>query len=195
MPSAKSLPSASRPKVFPRLLALVRKHARACEEAGLGSAVVAVPWEEVPENALREVEEALANGLLCRQGRGAQARLVPTNRLAMMLCELPVTGREPGESAPGAARARKPTWKDKELWLGKVRVKRLVRHAPSQECVLEAFEKAGWPRRIACPLKDGKKRRRETVESLNERQEGPLIRFRVSDGGITWELVERSGRA
>ncbi len=71
-------------------------------------------------------------------------------------------------------------------------MKRFGHKAPTQWPVLDAFEAAGWPRRIPCPMKGkgAKRRQRDTVESLNNRQEGlRRIRFHVdAEGGISWEV-------
>jgi hypothetical protein len=196
MPSAKSLPSASRPKALPRLFALLHKQARACDEAHVPDARLFVPWDEVSESERPEVEAALVNGLLRPEGKGRRARLVPTDRLTVLLCELAVKSCAADEALLGAAEeGPRPSWKDRELRLGDVLVKRLDRPAPSQECVLQAFQDAGWPPRIACPKGGTKKWRRETVASLNDRHEVNVLRFRVSDGDFVWVRVERRGRA
>ena len=81
---------------------------------------------------------------------------------------------------------------------GKV-VKQFRWAAPNQERILEAFQEAGWPRRIAEPLPDDglvapKTRLHDTIKCLNRGRREPIIRFR-GDGtglGVIWE-VEKSG--
>ena len=88
-----------------------------------------------------------------------------------------------------------PAWDGFSLtWQGEV-VKRLRGDATNQRCVLDAFQGAGWPPTIPDPLPhkcgcNAKKRRRDTVESLNGGQAQPRIHFHA-DGhaGIRWEGV------
>ena len=97
-----------------------------------------------------------------------------------------------------AALSQAPRWVPgwQELWWHGRPVKRFCRVAGNQTPVLVAFQAAGWPRRIDDPLPDltgrkNKKRRLQTVRSLNERLEPGTIRFRA-DGtgrGICWEEV------
>jgi hypothetical protein len=81
-------------------------------------------------------------------------------------------------------------------WRGQL-VKRLQRAGSNQLPVLLAFESQGWPARIDDPLPvdpgtDVKARLRETVRSLNERREWPVIRFVVIDRGVGWSVVEEN---
>jgi hypothetical protein len=78
-------------------------------------------------------------------------------------------------------------------------VKRYLHPSPNQELVLAAFEEEGWPRRIDDPLRpavgvDPKQRLRDTIRTLNAKQENRLIRFRAAGTGehVIWESVEAS---
>jgi hypothetical protein len=73
-------------------------------------------------------------------------------------------------------------------------VKRFGYSSPNQEAVLEAFEEEHWPRRIDDPLRplsgvDSKQRLRDTIRTLNAKQENLLIRFRSGGTGehVIWE--------
>jgi hypothetical protein len=77
-------------------------------------------------------------------------------------------------------------------WRGEA-VKCLRREAPTQAAILEAFERAGWPRHLDDPLDrepglDPKERLRETVKSLNRGLRPGSLRFHT-DGtgcGVRW---------
>jgi hypothetical protein len=76
-------------------------------------------------------------------------------------------------------------------------VKRFRYASPNQEAVLAAFEEENWPRRIDDPLrpvggKDSKQRLRDTIRTLNAKQENLLIRFHSGGTGehVIWEPVE-----
>ena len=63
--------------------------------------------------------------------------------------------------------------------------------------MLAAFEEEGWPPRIDDPLPpvkgvDPKQRLRDTIRTLNAKQENPLIRFRAAGTGehVIWEPVD-----
>ena len=70
--------------------------------------------------------------------------------------------------------------------------------SPNQEAVLAAFEEEQWPRRIDDPLRpvvnmDAKMRLRNTIRTLNVKQENLLIHFRAAGTGehVIWEMVEK----
>ncbi len=80
-------------------------------------------------------------------------------------------------------------------------VKRYIYSSPNQEAVLTAFDEEGWPRRIHDPLrpvagKDSKRRLRDTIGTLNVKQENCLIRFRAAGTGehVIWEPVQKYSR-
>jgi hypothetical protein len=84
------------------------------------------------------------------------------------------------------------------FFLGRL-VKALHRSAGNQELILLAFQELRWPPRIDDPLpimpgKNPKKRLHDTIESLNELHEAPLLRF-GGDGtgcGVRWWLLDPS---
>jgi hypothetical protein len=96
----------------------------------------------------------------------------------------------------------RPTWNRarRELHWGDELVKRFRQPAPSQECVLAAFEEQGWPERIDDPLPRGgglnaKQHLRDTVKNLNRHQRVKRILFEA-DGtgqGILWKLIGAEG--
>lgn len=98
-------------------------------------------------------------------------------------------------SRQGGTRRLIPHWdqETRELrWQGKV-IKRLVRQAEVQSQILEAFQRAGWPRTIRDPLPaDGivppAQRLRDAVKNLNRRLEADTIRFHTNGcgNGIEW---------
>jgi hypothetical protein len=99
---------------------------------------------------------------------------------------------------PTPRTAERPRWEApaRELsWKGRV-IKQLRHIAGNQSALLEAFEAAGWPRRIENPLphlakRNAKKCRKETIKSLNLGLAAGTIRFRAdgTGGGICWEPV------
>lgn len=68
--------------------------------------------------------------------------------------------------------------------------------AINQECLLNAFQEEGWPKRIDDPLPpmeelEPKRRLADTIKCLNRNQNNPLLHFR-GDGtgeGILWEVA------
>lgn len=113
-------------------------------------------------------------------------------------CHLP--GDSPSElPRPAAAR---PRWSaaERKLYVGERLIKSFVQPADNQEAVLGEFERQGWPPRINCPLQlepglDPKRRRGDTVDSLNRNHLSPgILRFgRDGVGGIRWRLLNRGG--
>lgn len=96
------------------------------------------------------------------------------------------------EFVAGIKPSRDPT--ARELWCAGVLAKRLARPAPSQDCMLAAFEEDGWVRAIGDPLPfvEGiapKRRLKTEIRHLNACQVNPLIRFRGNGDGICWEYV------
>jgi hypothetical protein len=79
-------------------------------------------------------------------------------------------------------------------WRGRV-LKRVRADAVNERCLLDAFERQGWPEWIDNPLsrKDGvnrKRRLRETVKALNCGLDPPAIRFRTDwNGHVGWQTV------
>jgi hypothetical protein len=76
------------------------------------------------------------------------------------------------------------------LQWGTIRLICFHRPAPEMEAVLEAFQEAGWPKRIKHPpLPTGshsKARQREVVRRLNRSQNPHLIRFHNDGDGVCW---------
>jgi hypothetical protein len=90
----------------------------------------------------------------------------------------------------------KPRWdpENRELRLGRVVVKRFRNAAPNQECLLDAFERAGWPDDIEDPLpheSQAVERLRETVVRLNRSLQQPLIKFERDRTGrrVQWRYL------
>jgi hypothetical protein len=104
-----------------------------------------------------------------------------------------------GADGAGDAFADASPWWDaiaRELRLAGQLVKRYGHASPNQEAVLAAFQEEGWPRRIDDPLSpvrglDPKRRLRDTVFTLNAKQQNRLIRFRAGGTGehVLWELT------
>lgn len=89
--------------------------------------------------------------------------------------------REP--STPSEVRSRaKPEWNKDigELSVGGVLVKKFSQPAANQRRVLDAFQEAGWPRKMDDPLRpdpgiDPKRRLAETVRSLNNNMKSAIF--------------------
>jgi len=89
----------------------------------------------------------------------------------------------------------KPEWNKDigELSVGGVLVKKFSQPAANQRRVLDAFQEAGWPRRMDDPLHGGratdpKRRLSETVRSLNKNMKNADLHFEC-DGkgeGVIW---------
>jgi hypothetical protein len=118
---------------------------------------------------------------------------------ADLSAELRVLSSESGELAEGACPDALPHWDaaGQVLCLGGLVVKRYRYASPNQETVLAAFEEEHWPRRIDDPLRpveglDSKQRLRDTIRTLNAKQENRLIRFHSGGTGehVIWEPVE-----
>jgi hypothetical protein len=93
------------------------------------------------------------------------------------------------------ARQDVPKWDGRWLWLGDEMVLEIVREAENQGPVVDAFEKAGWPDRIANPFPDDglqcpKERLRQTLKDLNRKQKPVRVHFLVDRGGkwARWRL-------
>ncbi|MFH1268863.1 MAG: hypothetical protein ABIK89_24315 [Planctomycetota bacterium] len=113
--------------------------------------------------------------------------------------------REIGEDTPPPRGAAHPVWNREtgRLCWGKkvIRRVRIMKHPSSVQRILDAFQAAGWPSRIADPLSMGEKNAspisskkranavRQVVRYLNKGLE--LIRFHVQEGGgaITWTRI------
>ncbi|MBI3466882.1 MAG: hypothetical protein HY000_28035 [Planctomycetes bacterium] len=122
--------------------------------------------------------------------------------LAGEICGEEVQGqpREPSETSVPEARVAddgiRPRWdgEGRELWFGRLLVKRIPRLAPNQGTILDTFEEEEWPHHIDDPLTggddcDAKQRLRDTIRKLNQHQIHRRIRFHT-DGtgeGVIWE--------
>jgi len=106
----------------------------------------------------------------------------------------------PGESSSQKelpARLR-PCWdgERRELWLGRVLIKRFRGPASCQEAILAEFEKEGWRSRIDDPLpqlpgKNPKTRLHNAINALNRGHLAQLIKFH-NDGhgtGVLWKRL------
>jgi hypothetical protein len=105
-------------------------------------------------------------------------------------------GAVPEQSAPSRGVAGRPRWDNTagELWFAGDVVKRLMRPAPNQRLILQAFQEDHWPRAIDDPLRvdpnlDPAKRLRDTIDNLNRHVLRRLIRFSGTGNGtgIRWE--------
>jgi hypothetical protein len=112
--------------------------------------------------------------------------------------ELRVHRSASGGPAGGAGDDALPHWDaaGQVLRLAGIVVKRYDYSSPNQEAVLATFEEEHWPRRIDDPLRpvegtDSKQRLRDTIRSLNAKQENLLIRFHSGGTGehVIWEPV------
>ncbi len=91
-----------------------------------------------------------------------------------------------------------PRWnaERRELTYRGTLVKRFRKSAPNQECLLNAFERQGWPRRIADPLPFEitvvpVDRLHDAIKRLNRTLDAPLLNF-GGDGkgtGVCWRVV------
>jgi hypothetical protein len=101
-----------------------------------------------------------------------------------------------GLRADGPHTTARPHW-DRErrvlMWCGHV-VKQFRVPAPNQECLLDAFEEAGWPPFLDDPLHgkngcDAKERLHDTIKRLNLHQVERLLRFSGNGTGmgVRWE--------
>ncbi len=94
--------------------------------------------------------------------------------------------------------AAKPSWdaQRRELWVEGSLVKRFRQQSSNQQAILDAFQAANWPRRIADPLplqpeQCPKRRLHDAVKCLNRHHRHEAIRF-TGDGsgrGILWEQL------
>ena len=92
----------------------------------------------------------------------------------------------------------KPNWdaQRRELWIDGRLVKRLRQQSSNQQAILDVFEVANWPSRIAnpLPLQSGqcpKRRLHDAVKCLNRHHRHEAIRF-SGDGsgqGVLWERI------
>ena len=86
----------------------------------------------------------------------------------------------------------------RQLRVGQVVTRVYRQAAQNQEALLQAFQKAGWKRRIKAPksLCDDKRTLRETLDQLNTPQKNrpKLIHF-SGDGtgsGVIWDWVDQA---
>ncbi len=97
------------------------------------------------------------------------------------------------DAAPESLSNVKPEWDDdaSELRWNSRLVCRYTAPAKNQRDIIEAFAKAGWPRRIDDPFKNPMKLNK-TIADLNKKLQPGIIRFR-SDGtgeGIIWDTCD-----
>lgn len=101
--------------------------------------------------------------------------------------------REVGEELPRSPSASLPAWDRKSgtLRLGKriIRRVRVMKQPSNIQQILDAFQAAGWPTRVANPLSLGQQQLHESLRSLHRGLK--KLRFRSQEGGqaITWERV------
>jgi hypothetical protein len=95
-----------------------------------------------------------------------------------------------------------PTWcaHSRELFLGKVLVKRFRVPADNQEVILSTFQEEGWPKLIDDPLSPTpeiapKRRLHDTIAGLNRNQVNRVVRFygNGTSDGVRWEPIVNSG--
>jgi hypothetical protein len=131
---------------------------------------------------------------------GPRSRVVLTPRGARHVRQLlAITEAQPGVALLEALAwvGEWPFWDGRDLyWQGAV-VKSLRDDGANQRAVLNALEAVGWREPVANPLRarpgrSGKKMLYETIESLNDRQTPPSIRFYAVDGGVFWKPVHVS---
>ena len=91
-----------------------------------------------------------------------------------------------------------PRWDPhlRELWLDGILVKRFRQPSPSQEKILLAFQRKGWPPSIEDPLSDSpvqnpKRRLNQTIRNLNRYHKNKLIHFGGDGTGlrVTWNRI------
>jgi hypothetical protein len=111
-----------------------------------------------------------------RKRAGARPRLVLTERGAEFARRLLAGANGKAESRGGGRKGKppRPRWvaEDGELWCQGECLKRFRNDAAGQRRLLDAFEEAGWPRRIENPLPRDRKRNRkrwlhDTIGDLN----------------------------
>jgi hypothetical protein len=99
------------------------------------------------------------------------------------------------DQAQAALAAAGPRWEAdrRELWVGKVLVKRFRVPAENQEIVLAVFEELGWPECIDDPIPpkpgiDSKRRLHDTIKRLNRSQTPRSVVFAGNGNGssIRW---------
>ena len=130
---------------------------------------------------------AEANALLERLGETAPVVLLNSMRAAM------------GDSRLSPSDSDVPHWdrRRRVLSVGGRIVKKYRVPAPSQEAVLDAFQRERWPHQIddSLPYRAGrnpKNRLHDTINHLNQNQQERLIRFfgNGTGEGVCWELSE-----
>lgn len=113
-------------------------------------------------------------------------------------CDLPgsagacLTERTLSPARARALLAPTPRWDGELLRVGSVQVATVSPRAKNLRLVLDAFEEEHWPKRIDDPLPGGcdtpDTRLRETVRTLNKKQEAVLFESDGTGEGITWKL-------
>jgi hypothetical protein len=109
------------------------------------------------------------------------------------------TAAESPDGAGGGTSANRcdprPSWEGRVFCFGGQVLKTFRRHAPEQERILDEFQNAGWPPRLANPLvREGHahcaKQLRDVLRLLNRGQEPWSIYFETdADGkGVRWSI-------
>jgi hypothetical protein len=145
--------------------------------------------------ALRHVANVRLDELGCVVLTGAGAALAGALE-GLATSPLGMAGAADDLVSPGDLPRWDPTVR--ELWLGRLLVKRFRRPAPNQKCVLAAFQEEQWPERIHDPLPPRGDRDQvctvhDTVVRLTRAQQWRLLHFR-GDGtgqGVRWASVGR----
>jgi hypothetical protein len=128
---------------------------------------------------------------------GPMSRVVLTARGAGHIRQvLAIAEAEPGALLREALAwvAERPLWDDQNLWWHGAIVKSLRDDGASQQAALTALEAVCWrePVRNPLPARTGRNRKRmlyDTIESLNDRQTPPSIRFYAVGGCVFWRPV------
>ena len=86
----------------------------------------------------------------------------------------------------------------RELWWGRILVKKFTMPAPDQETILNSFQERSWSSSIDDPLRpeidqNPKEHLRETIKNLNRLHRRRLIRFggRGDGKGVRWYIIKR----
>jgi hypothetical protein len=143
-----------------------------------------------------DVRELAGRGL-AEEGTGPRGEWVGLTREGLAQAVALLRRAAAGAARRGGAGRKRPRWRhdDGHLLFAGVVVKQFTRGAENQRCVLDRFERDGWAPSVENPLPrklgvDRKLELRRTVESLNEGQAVPLVRFHAEGGRrVRWEAV------
>lgn len=96
----------------------------------------------------------------------------------------------PGDVSSQSVANQLPTFDGQRLLIGATEICKVSRKAGNQHLILSAFDEQGWSERIDDPLPGGadSQRLRETIRSLNERQNAIVFKADGSGKGVTWEM-------